>query len=445
MRIICVMTLIFTVISGIGPNLGDALHASDFIITSSVSRDASQLAENPEKETGTLSVEKSAEKIRLQVDAGAYDRLGTIVSVQLPVAVDPGVYPLADEQGEVVALQVDDTNKGWFVLKELPAGTSAHFTLNLQFMDEAGDLSAGSRSGVHEQMDSATITYSTENGKVLSYYHSDNDPPDVLDDRFRRGGYIHPIYSPSGVILSNHLNIDNQPHHSGIWSAWTNTRFENRDPDFWNVHNETGRVDVDSLLHTWVGAVFGGFRSSHRFTDLSAEEPIVALNETWEVHVYTSSVNEEVHIFDLKVTQTVNTDRPLYLPEYRYGGIGFRGHKDWDDPEKGFFLTPDGLGRDGHATRARWAHMGGYSDGELAGFAILSHPSNYRFPQPMRIHPSAPFFNYAPTQLGDMSIQPGIPYVTRYRIITHDGGPDADLIDRLWQDYAYPPSVTISM
>ncbi len=388
--------------------------------------------------------------IRIHVNAGAYDRKEAIVRFDLPLDLVPGVYNLRNENGAETVLQIDHDNKGWFVLDELVAGAKALYELKLEpvatygtshSLPDLGSLSV--KSGVISKKDPSILTFSTGSGDVLSYYYGENDPPAELDERYRRGGYIHPLYSPSGVVLTNHLNPDQHPHHAGIWSAWTNTVFENRTPDFWNLHQNTGRVDVDSLLHFWDGPVAGGFVSRHRFIDLSAEEPIVALNELWEVQVHAASTHENVHVFDLTVTQTVNTDRPLILPENRYGGIGFRGHKDWDDPEKCFFLTSDGLGRDGHATRARWAHMGGYSDDQLAGFAILGHPSNYRFPQPMRIHPSEPFFNFAPTQLGDMAILPGVPYVTKYRIVTNDGQPDEDLIDRLWRDFAYPPSVSI--
>jgi len=387
---------------------------------------------------------KDVESIALQVDAGVYDRSGTIVSVRFPFAVDPGIYVLKDEEGHVTLLQVDQANKGWFILDDLSAGASAEFMMDMQPLANRSDT-AQDEGKVSAKMDGDIVTFSAGGKKVLSYYHRENDPPEELDERYRRGGYIHPFYSPGGVILSSHMNVDQHPHHSGIWSAWTNTRFEGRNPDFWNVHHDRGRVDVDSLIAMWDGPVYGGFRSAHRFTDLTGEEPVTALNEIWDVNVYASPLGDQAHVFDLTVTQTVNSDRPLHLPEYRYGGIGFRGHVDWNDPEKCFFLTSGGLGRDGHGTRAKWAHMGGYSEGERAGFAILGHPSNYRFPQAMRIHPSEPFFNYAPTQLGDMSIQPGIPFITRYRIVTHDGEPDAELIDRLWLDYAYPPSVTIKL
>ena len=74
---------------------------------------------------------------------------------------------------------------------------------------------------------------------------------------------------------------------------------------------------------------------------------------------------------------------------------------------------------------------------------MLCHPSNFRFPQPMRIHPTEPFFNFAPSQAGDWEIKPGEEYVSRYRFVVMDGKPDAELLERLWRDYAHPPRVEV--
>ena len=59
----------------------------------------------------------------------------------------------------------------------------------------------------------------------------------------------------------------------------------------------------------------------------------------------------------------------------------------------------------------------------------------------MRIHPSEPFFCYAPQQGGDMQIAPGKKYVSRYRFIVHDGAPDKALIERIWNEYAQTSAV----
>ena len=95
-------------------------------------------------------------------------------------------------------------------------------------------------------------------------------------------------------------------------------------------------------------------------------------------------------------------------------------------------------------SRARWCDIGGLGDGRRAGTVIMNHPGNFRFPLPIRAHPTEPFFCYAPSQLGDWAIKPGEIYLARYRFVVHDGPPDAVEMNRLWNDYATPPTVTVS-
>ncbi len=61
----------------------------------------------------------------------------------------------------------------------------------------------------------------------------------------------------------------------------------------------------------------------------------------------------------------------------------------------------------------------------------------------MRLNPTEPFFCFAPSQDGDWKIEPGKPYVAKYRFVVADGGPDKELIERLYKDWADPPKVEI--
>lgn len=380
-----------------------------------------------------------AQSHTITVTAGDLDRHQTVVSFQLPDDLAEGVYRLESESGSRKLLQVDDRNRGRFILERLDAGNSKRFRLL-----ERVHVATATGSALLHEIDHNTVSLKKEGSRVLTYYHRDNEPPAELDERYRRGGYIHPVLTPEGTVLTNHLNVGMHPHHLGIWSAWTRTRFQGRTPDFWNPHANSGRVDhADSLDMAWAGPVHTGFRACHFFTDLSAESPVVALNEQWEVRLYGNGARD-FHMFDLNVDQSVNTSQPLHLPEYHYGGIGFRGHSDWDDPENVRFLTSEGLGREGNATRARWIRITGTSDGRPGSIVILGHPENPRHPQNMRIHPEESFFNWAPTQLGEMTIRPGEPYRVRYRYVTFDREPAVEQVERLWLDYAYPPGVTVT-
>jgi hypothetical protein len=43
-----------------------------------------------------------------------------------------------------------------------------------------------------------------------------------------------------------------------------------------------------------------------------------------------------------------------------------------------------------------------------------------------------------------MEIAPARPLTLRYRFVVADGAPDRAELDRLWNDYANPPKVTVT-
>lgn len=390
---------------------------------------------------GCVIPSEAKAQYNITVSAGGFDRLNTVVSVALPDSVGSGVYKLESESEGSTLIQVDAHNTGWFIIESLEAEATRKYR-----MEESPVPASSVGKEVTYTFNERTLSFEKGNQSILSFYYKENILPEGLDERYKRGGYIHPVYSPNGVRVTGHLDTEQHPHHYGIWSAWTNTEFQGRTPDFWNVHNNTARVDhADSVETAWQGPVHSGLKAKNYYVDLSSSAPVIALNEEWKLRTYNNPDASQYHIFDITMTHTANTAQPLVLPEYHYGGAAFRGHENWSNPENVSFLTSKGLDReDANATRAKWSYMGGRVEGEKAGIAILSHPDNYRSPQPVRIHPDIPYFVYAPMQLGDMVIEPGSPYVMRYRYITLDGEPDPEELDRLWNDYAYPPGVTVS-
>ncbi|HET8781913.1 MAG TPA: PmoA family protein, partial [Pyrinomonadaceae bacterium] len=271
-------------------------------------------------------------------------------------------------------------------------------------------------------------------------------PANDIKPVFLRGGYIHPVFTPSGRLVTDDYPSDHY-HHHGIWFAWTKTEFDGAHPDFWNVGDGTGRVDFEGVDSAWSGPVYAGLKSRQQYVALSGKAPKTALNEQWDVRVYNvGQGGKSYFLFDVVATQQCASDSPLILEEYRYGGMGVRGHRNWRDKSKVAFLTSEGKTREsGNATKARWIHMSGMVDEQTVGIAVLDHPGNFRSPQPLRIHPDDPYFNFAPSQLGRFEIKPGEKYVVRYRYVVADGGPDKAELDRLWSDYATPPQVSLEL
>ncbi len=371
----------------------------------------------------------------IRVDAGQHDRSNSPLTFALP-ELGQAHWKLTGPGDQAVAIQSDGSGLATFIVGKLAAFKTAVYRLapaakptheNVVSLVERGGrlrISVGDRTVMHYQAEKSTL------------------PRDDLEPIYRRGGYIHPVVTPDGTVITDDYP-HNHKHHHGIWFPWTNTIFEGRKPDFWNMGKGTGTVEFTGLHGRWSGPVHVGFSSSHQFVDLTAKSRKVALTETWRVQVY--ATGQAYHLFELESVQRCAGGSKIRFPQYRYGGLGFRGHGDWDGKENCFYLTANGESDriKGHATRARWCHVGGRTGGKWGGISVLCHPDNFRFPQPMRIHPSEPFFNFAPSQVGDWEIKPGEEYVSSYRFVVTDGRADAELLERLWRDYAQPPRVEV--
>lgn len=389
----------------------------------------------------SLAAKKSA---FITVSAGSLDRKESIVSFALPAEFRGLFYVLRDESARslpLIPVQVDAQRQATFVLPELLAGKSKTYRL-IEVKTSPQTIAKAALSADQSQLD-----LNVAGRKALSFVTKPRGAVgSEIKSVFLRGGYIHPVYTPSGRIVTDDYPSDHY-HHHGIWFAWTKTEIEGGHPDFWNVHDGTGRVEFESLDGTWNGPVHAGFKSRQRYVALTGGAPKTALNEGWEVRLYNvGQGNPKFFMFDVVATQRCATASPLILDEYRYGGMGFRGHRDWKDRSKISFLTSEGKTRaDGNATRARWCHIGGPVDGQQVGIAILDHPANFRAPQPMRINPDDPFFNYAPSQMGKFEIKPGDELVLRYRFVVTDGAPNTSELNRLWADIENPTQVTVSV
>jgi hypothetical protein len=376
-------------------------------------------------------------RVSVTVRAGDFERQQTVVSFALPENARE-FNQVRDPQGKSYALQVDKNGRAAFVVPRLNKGAQTIYELVLS---RAAPASAAAARREHTK-----VNVSVSGHRLLEYQAEPGElPRDNIKPLFRRGGYIHPLQTWSGKPVTDDFPI-NHVHHHGVWWAWTKTAFDGRQPDFWNMGQGKGRVDFVAVDQNWSGSVHGGFTARHQFVDLSGPKPAVALNEGWDVRVYNTGESEPFWIFDLTSTQICATTNALKLPEYHYGGIGLRGNWAWNGKDKCSFLTSEGeTDREkAHGTRGRWCDMWGQVSGADAGLAILCHPENFRAPQPMRIHPSEPFFCYAPQQAGDMEIAPAKPYGSRYRFVVHDGRPHKEVLERLWNDYAHPPKVEIA-
>jgi hypothetical protein len=395
-------------------------------------------AEAPQPRTSALHV------VEIVNDGQARGEIA--LTIDLPRGLPGDALQLRDEDGDVAPLQVALDRRASFILAGLAPGERRRLTIEPALDRRPRPVVEATR-----RPDRVDITIDQRQTVVYRGDESLGPPLDpAVKPILRRGGYLHPVLTPQGRVVTDDYP-PNHLHHHGIWSAWADSRVAGRAVDFWNMGEGTGAVQFETLIDTWSGPVHGGVRARHRFVDLGTSPPTTALTEEWHVTVYAVGRGRPAYrVLDVVSRQDAATRDPVELAQYLYGGIGVRGNRAWNGATAMQFLTSEGRTRtDGHGTRARWCYMGGLvgagSGGgrSTGGIVIFDHPQNLRHPQPMRLHPNEPFFSYAPVQIGAFAIQPGQPYVARYRFVTIDTPPDPALFERLWRDFAHPPGVTL--
>jgi len=381
---------------------------------------------------------------RITVDSGKHTRMDTPVWVDLEgVALAQDGIRLVEIKGGQRVSAPSQVERGktarlnWILSGTTAAGAQRVYEV------EAGQPVAG--AAVELRQDEAGLDIVCGNAKVLRFQHAVMPPPAGADKRYARSGFIHPLWTPSGTVLTN-IHAPDHIHHMGLWNPWTATEFEGRKVDFWNLKDGTGTVRFVKFVSKTSGPVFGDFQAAQEHVDLSAPGGgKVALNEVLEVRAWNTGVAGAGYwLIDLVTTQRCASSSALKLLQYRYGGLGFRATADWKEDNSNY-LTSEGKDRkNGHATRARWCNMFGTTASGSAGLLMMSHPANREHPEPVRIWPEGDiFFNFCPIQQKEWTLEPGKDYVLKYRLFAYDGKADAPTCERLWADFGEGPVVKL--
>ena len=378
-------------------------------------------------------VEKSRTLI-IEVAAGEYERQNSPAFFPLPESWrEEQRFTLKQaDTGEVVDAQIVSSPSPrlvWLIRGVLRAGQVRRYTL-------APEIAAPAPLPAVTCDDGTSLFVNVGGRPVLRYNGAILPAPNPQQSANERSGYLYPLFNPLGQAVTDDFPPDH-PHQHSVWFAWSKAKFEGHEFNCWELFQGKGMIEHENLEETGGGAVFAHFTARLRHVDPNAlGGPKTALHETWKLLIYNLT---SAFVFDVELTQTCATQSPVQVLENSYGGFAIRGHRNWFDVRNSEYLTSEGKTRkDGNQTRPRWADLYGWVDGKVSGISILNHPDNFRFPQPVRLHPEKPYFCFAPPALGPFSIEPGQPYRARYRFYVHEGRPDRGTIDRVWDDFAHP-------
>jgi hypothetical protein len=254
--------------------------------------------------------------------------------------------------------------------------------------------------------------------------------------------YFHPLCTPAGHLLTLF-----EPHdhfwHRGLWFTIKYVNGENfweeNDEKGWgiqrtlappNVTCETDGVISISSRQDWIrpggaGREGGGsaiFREQRQFIHRPLSERAYALDFE----------------FILNPLADVLLDRTVFTTWGGYGGLTFRGNRNWQETR---LLFSDGTTSDRPTgIRADWCDLSGKIDGApsaTAGIAIFDHPKNLRHPTPW-YGGTGPghYFNAAFLFHEPMKVAANQPLSFQYRVLVHDGIPYREELQKEYDSYA---------
>jgi type 1 glutamine amidotransferase len=390
------------------------------------------------------------------VHAGKHSRADVPVSASLkgvPLHLTPGstlqLYEITNGADLPVVSQLEPGNPGrllWIVDGDLAVGQVRSYELRAVPQAPAR---ADQRPNVRLEDDGANLWIRVGDRPVLAYRYAIQDVPPGVDTIFRRGGFIHPLYSPEGEVLTR-IQPPDHYHHYGIWNPWTHTEFDGRTVDFWNLASRQGTVRPEQVLERISGPAAGGFKASLAHVAFTAPaNETVALQEQWDVRVWNMDPLRKIWLIDFTST-LAPLDKPLKILAYRYQGFSLRATEKWGDATA-TLLTSEGFDKSSaNSTRARWIDVNGVSDtpAERSGILFMTSPANHDYPEHLRIWPTGMndgqanvYVNFNPAQDSDWELEPGHSYALRYRMLVYDGRITADVAERYWEDFADPPLV----
>jgi hypothetical protein len=272
--------------------------------------------------------------------------------------------------------------------------------------------------------------------------------------------YLWPVIGPTGKPVTRAFPMRDIPgeqtdhaHHRGIWFGHEN--INGFDSWYEELSFKDSKLKGDALKQRL--AKIGSIR--HReFTEVSAQGDrarIVAINDYLapdgkrsfeEERRLTFSMLGDSRVIDYEIEFKATT-APVTFGDIKDAGFNIRVPTEMavDSKKGGRIVNSDGItDKDAWAKRAKWCDYTGPVEGEPVGFAVLNHPSSFRFPTPWHVRTyglftANPFGTKSldpKAEDGTFVLKPGEKLLLKHRIIIHKDTMPAEQIEAAWKQYA---------
>lgn len=280
------------------------------------------------------------------------------------------------------------------------------------------------------------LEYKMGNNSLFTYNYATVYPPVGVDSVYRRSGFIHPLKTLGGEVLTN-LSPSDHYHHFGLWYAWTKTTFEGDEIDFWNINKRQGTVRFRHF-DTVSDDGFTATLDHIVYPDSSAEK--VAMTEQLEIRIGRTELPG--YYIDYHTTVRLSGSSPITMEAYRYGGLVIRTREDWNDKNAEMCTSESLTRQEADGSRARWCYFQGKAGNQDACILIASKPSNLNHPEPLRVWDETVnsgigdvMWNFSPTKLQPYTLELGNTLKLSYRIYVLDEKIDKQTAEELFRLY----------
>jgi len=267
-----------------------------------------------------------------------------------------------------------------------------------------------------QELDSARLELS-ENGRPVYVYNFGMILKEGFPEAMRRSTYLHPVWTPGGVLITDDFNPDHA-HHRGISWMWPVVVVDGRTYDLWTIGG------IHQRFIRWVER-----RSDAREAVLGVENGWYVgerkvVDERVEIRTARAEGNLRRMDFTLRFEACGEPVEIAGTPDQKkgFGGFCMRFAPRDGGREKTVIRTEQGIARqDGILEVHPWAQVEGSFQGRLAGGRIEDDPSNPGYPNGWLMRHGFGFLNVSYPGLKPIRLVRGRPLTLKYRVTVFDG------------------------
>ncbi len=265
-----------------------------------------------------------------------------------------------------------------------------------------------------------------------------------LDGKFPRANYVHPLFDPDGIEVTEDFPKDH-PHHRGIFWAWHQLLWNGkRVADPWICQGIEWKIPKRSgaWLTTRASDRSASMRVVRDWTVAHPDHPDQSLRlvrSTVCLTAYAKNEGRRMLDFDVRLHPLVPGVTLGGSEDVKgYGGFstrirlaadtGFSGQIGEVKP-KPMAAVPGG----------GWVDVVRTLDGRPRGVAIMVHPSHPGYPLKWILRPKGSAQNPEWPGREPIALRTGQDLRLRYRLVLHTGPMSSESLESIWQQFAQRP------